>query len=93
MGKPTYVRVQLLGLLRFNPDGLESFLSQLLDEQNCAAKFRHDSCLREETFKPLEEHHVACTTVDEPLPPPNVHIRRRLRSASDWRKEGYDIPV
>ena len=59
------VLVELPGLLRFDPDRLESFLSLLPNDQSFAIDFRHSSRLREETFKLLAEHHVAYTIVDE----------------------------
>ena len=73
-GKLACVLVQLPGFVRFNSERLESFLSLLPDGQNFAVEFRHDSWLREETFKLLEEHRVAYTIVDEPLLPPEVHV-------------------
>jgi hypothetical protein len=73
-GKLACVLVQLPGLLRFDSDRLESFLSLLPDDQSFAVEFRHSSWLREETFKLLAEHHVAYTIVDEPLLPPEVHV-------------------
>jgi len=73
-GKLACVLVQLPGFLRFNPERLESFLSILPDGQDFAVEFRHESWLRDETFKLLEEHHVAYTVVDEPLLPPEVHV-------------------
>jgi uncharacterized protein YecE (DUF72 family) len=73
-GKLACVLVQLPGFLRFDPERLESFLSLLLDDQSYAVEFRHNSWLREETFRLLTEHHVAYTIVDEPLLPPEIHV-------------------
>jgi uncharacterized protein YecE (DUF72 family) len=73
-GKLACILVQLPGFLRFNPERLESFLSLLPDDQGCAVEFRHNSWLREETFRLLAEHHVAYAIVDEPLLPPDVHV-------------------
>jgi uncharacterized protein YecE (DUF72 family) len=73
-GKLVCVLVQLPGLLRFDADRLESFLSLLPDDQSFAIEFRHSSWLQEQTFKLLSEHHVAYTIVDEPLLPPEVHV-------------------
>jgi uncharacterized protein YecE (DUF72 family) len=68
------VLVQLPGFLRFDANRLESFLSLLPDDQSFAVEFRHNSWLREETFKLLAEHHAAYTMVDEPLLPPDIHV-------------------
>jgi uncharacterized protein YecE (DUF72 family) len=77
-GKLACVLIQLPGLLRFDPDKLESFLSLLPDDHSFAIEFRHSSWLREETFKLLAEHHVAYTIVDEPLLPQEVHVTSDL---------------
>jgi uncharacterized protein YecE (DUF72 family) len=72
------VLLQLPPFLRFNPQRLESFLSLLPEGLRFAVEFRHDSWLREETFRLLENRQVAYTIVDEPALPPVIHVTSDL---------------
>ncbi len=53
---------------------LEKFLEILPSNHEWAIEFRHDSWLRKETYRILENNNVAYTIVDEPLLPPETHI-------------------
>ncbi len=77
-GKLTCVLVQLPPFLRFNAQRLEAFLNLLPDRPSFAVEFRHQSWLRDETFKLLERYKTAYTIVDEPALPPEIHVTSNL---------------
>jgi hypothetical protein len=70
------VLIQLRPMFNYdsNVGDLEKFLEILPRNQEWAVEFRHQSWLRNETYKLLSKHNVAYTIVDEPLLPPEEHV-------------------
>jgi len=73
-GKLACILVQLPPFLRSDIGRLKSFLSILPNKPSFAVEFRHNSWLRDETYRLLAKYGVAYTIVDEPLLPPEVHV-------------------
>ncbi len=73
-GKLACLLAQLPPGLKYDAGLLESFLAVFPSEFQLAVEFRHESWLREETWKLLEQYNAAYTIVDEPLLPPIVKV-------------------
>jgi hypothetical protein len=73
-GKLACLLAQLPPGLKYDAPLLEGFLAAFPSEFKLAVEFRHESWLRTETWRLLEQHNVAYTIVDEPLLPPDVKV-------------------
>jgi uncharacterized protein YecE (DUF72 family) len=73
-GKLGCLLAQLPPGLKFDTHLLEEFLSVFPSGFRLAAEFRHESWLRAETWRLLEQYDVAYTIVDEPLLPAEVRV-------------------
>ena len=73
-GKLGAILVQMPPKPRAEFPYFEEFLSMLPKGFRFAVEFRHESWLKREVLKLLEDHGVAYTVVDEPLLPPEVHV-------------------
>jgi uncharacterized protein YecE (DUF72 family) len=73
-GKLGCVLIQLPPKFDYRPKEMEDFLKILPTHIRFAVEFRDNSWMRQETWPLLQKYKVACTNVDEPLLPPDVHI-------------------
>jgi len=73
-GKLACLLAQLPPSLKYDVALLESFLATFPSEFKLAVEFRHESWLREETWRLLEQYDAAYTVVDEPLLPSIVKV-------------------
>ncbi len=73
-GKLACLLAQLPPSLKYDAKLLEGFLAAFPKEFRLAVEFRHESWMKEETWKLLERYNTAYTIVDEPLLPPVVKV-------------------
>jgi len=73
-GKLACLLAQLPPSLKYDAPLLEGFLGAFPSEFKLAVEFRHESWLRTETWRLLEQYSAAYTIVDEPLLPPDVKV-------------------
>jgi uncharacterized protein YecE (DUF72 family) len=77
-GKLACLLAQLPPSLKYDSSLLEGFLTTFPSNFEVAVEFRHESWLREETWKLLERYNAAYTIVDEPLLPPVVKVTSNI---------------
>lgn len=73
-GKLSCLLAQLPPGLKYDEELLEGFLAVFPRDFRLAVEFRHESWLRDETWKLLERYDTAYAIVDEPLLPPIVKV-------------------
>ena len=73
-GKLGCLLIQLPPSRKYGIDEMEQFFKMLPSDFKYAIEFRHQSWMRDETWKLLKQYEVAYTIVDEPLLPPEVQI-------------------
>ncbi len=73
-GKLSCLLAQLPPGLEYDSALLEGFLAIFPSTFRVAVEFRHESWLRDETWRLLEKYKAAYTIVDEPLLPPIVKV-------------------
>jgi uncharacterized protein YecE (DUF72 family) len=91
-GKLACLLIQLPPKYSYNPKNLEAFF-QLLDPSfRYAVEFRNLTWLlpATETFDLLKQYEVACTIVDEPLLPPEMHLTADF-AYFRWHGKGESI--
>jgi uncharacterized protein YecE (DUF72 family) len=73
-GKLGCLLAQLPPSLKYDSRLLEAFFTIFPSHFKLAVEFRHNSWLRDETWRLLKRYNVAYTVVDEPLLPPVVKV-------------------